>query len=105
FNTFPSPTTHAFTNAVPFSTLVADIAANGTANAAYGTVVFNSTAGLIVVDNGVVAASAFTTNVTDFAIRGRLASNTARFFCIDSTGKTNQSEAAPTSGNWATTCQ
>ncbi len=105
----PVAATYAFKAATPYTELLNDIAANGFANASYGTVAFDANSGLIVVTNAVAAGGAFTTNPTQYAIRGRLPSSgtsaaAAKVFCIDSTGKTNPAETLA-AGNWAVTCQ
>jgi prepilin-type N-terminal cleavage/methylation domain-containing protein len=105
---FPTATTHAFLNNAPYSTLLTDISTNGTAGVNVNKTIANTdSSGLIVVDDGTVVGSVFTTNVTAYALRGRLPSTISsgvKFFCIDSTGDTNPSESVP-AGNWPTTCQ
>jgi prepilin-type N-terminal cleavage/methylation domain-containing protein len=43
-------------------------------------------------------------DTTAWAIYGQLVSDSSKYFCIDSKGGTNPSKAAPTSGDWANTC-
>ncbi len=44
------------------------------------------------------------TNVTNYAIYGKLPSNTSNYFCIDSTGKTNQANSIPVAGATDVNC-
>jgi len=59
---------------------------------------------IYITTNG-TTGSATVANATGYAIYGQLTSNTARYFCIDSTGETNASAIAnasstcPTAGN------
>lgn len=104
---------YTFKTVPPYSTLVSDIADNGFSGEIYGidaSIVSNTNSqGLIVVTNGVPAAGgAWTTKPTAYALRGKMKStgdtgNVAKSFCIDSTGKTNQSETP--AATYAITCQ
>jgi prepilin-type N-terminal cleavage/methylation domain-containing protein len=107
---------YGFKAASPYNTLITDIGANGFTGApAYAyvgsNVNGNSTAGLIVVTNGVAGAGSWSTKPTAYAIRGKLPStgttaDAAKSFCIDSTGKATQSEAAPAAAApYLVTCQ
>lgn len=101
--------TLVFKSAAPYTTLMTDIGANGFTGSTIGTPAYTDGNGLLVTVNGVATAAVITTPVTAYAIRGKLPSTgatgaVARVFCIDSTGRTNQSEPVPASGNWSATC-
>jgi len=115
FTSSASATAYSFKGVAPYSILLADVVAQGFSVAVYGTtaspILPSATAGLIVVTDGVPNGSGGWTGTGEpkaYAIRGKLPSTstlpiTAKSFCIDSTGKTNQSEAVP-AVNYAITC-
>jgi prepilin-type N-terminal cleavage/methylation domain-containing protein len=103
---------YAFTGE-PYTTLLADISSNGFSGAVYGAnaiITGANTNGLIMVTDGVPSGvGTWTTRPKNYAIRGKLKSTSdtsaaAKSFCIDSTGKTNQSENVPAT-TYAITCQ
>lgn len=84
-----------------YSALIADAVANTSVSSPSVTVstttvatntAFPATAAIVVVTNGAAASSAFTTNVSAYAIYGK--QSTGTWFCIDSTGKTNTAVSA-----------
>ena len=60
-----------------------------------GAVANTDTKPIAIYDNGVVAAGAFTTNVTAYAVYGRTSTGV---FCMDSTGNSKTYTTAPTYG-------
>lgn len=97
----------ALSNSGDYGTLEADIVQYGTPGIAVGSAISNADAsGLIVATDGDGSGGTWNTDASVFAIRAKLSNGS--YFCIDSTGGTDQTESATAPGNtpnWATSCQ